>query len=82
MSEMYKMYFPELPYYLEVYQKVDDDDSVHVIVKSKIHVNKEVTLPTTYNTGYIKARPNSFRGEILAAIIKRYGLHKEPTKYL
>lgn len=79
---IHPMSFPELPYYLTVKKVIDNEtDTVNVVVESKIHVEKEVTLPTSYSIGYTRDRPNRFRAEVLASIVRRYGLKPDPLKY-
>ncbi len=78
----HKMHFPELPYYLTVWKIIDSDsDTVSIEVESKVHVDKITKLPASYSTGFVATYPNRFSAEVLAAVIKRFGLTKNPTTY-
>ncbi len=76
----FTMDFPELPYYLTVSTR-EEEGTVYVVVNSTIHVNKEVTLPGSYSREYVQDKYRQFRSDILAQIVKRYGLKLEPVKY-
>jgi hypothetical protein len=76
------MHFPELPYYLTVYKVIDTTkDLVSILVRSKIHVNKEIKLPMQYSIDYARENPDSVRAEAFSAVVKRFGLKPEPLKY-
>ena len=78
----YPMFFSELPYYLTVVKVVDrENDLVSILVRSKIHVNKEVKLPTQYSIDYARDKPNSVEADVLSAVVKMFGLKPEPLKY-
>ena len=76
------IHFSELPYYLTVFSKLDKkQNTVKVEIHSRIHVNKVVEMPNGWSTEWVVANPSGFRSDILAFVIKRYGLIKEPVKY-
>ena len=76
------MQFSSLPYYLTVIKITDrTNDLVTVLVRSKIHVNKEVKLPMQYSLDYARDKPNSVAADVLSAVVKRFGLTAEPLKY-
>lgn len=75
------MYLPELPFYLTVELVEADEDVVAVRVRSAVHVNKEVILPTRYSKEYINKAKSGFREEVLTAVVRHYGLKAEPLKY-
>lgn len=72
--------FPELPHYLTVVA-VMDEDIVKVLVRSTIHVNKEVKLPTQYSIRYARECHGSMKAEVLSQVVDRYGLRLQPPKY-
>lgn len=76
-----QMPFPELPYYLTVYQ-ITEGNTVRIEVESKIHVNKVVEMPTSFSTDFVASKPGTFRKDVLDFIIRRYGLKLEPPKYV
>ena len=85
----YPFHFPEFPQYLKVYIRHTPSDAmsdegglIRVVVRSKIHNNKEVTLPTSVTKGYYNKYPNRFRSEIKDSIIKRYGLQRQPERWM
>tara|TARA_R110000868_G_scaffold411153_1_gene702006 strand:+ start:406 stop:660 length:255 start_codon:yes stop_codon:yes gene_type:complete len=76
------MHLPQLPYYLTVFKVVDTSkDLVSILVRSKVHVNKEVKLPTQYSIDYARTNPGNVEADALSAIVKRYDLKPEPFKY-
>ena len=74
------MQFSELPHYLTV-KKIVDDDTVSVVVESTIHVEKVVKMPTSFSIAFVASYPGSFRADVLAFVVKRYGLQREPLRY-
>ena len=78
----YPMHFPELPHYLTVFKVVDTtNDLVSVVVRSTIHVSKEIKLPMQYSLDYARDKPNSVEADVLSAIVRRFDLKAEPLKY-
>lgn len=77
---MNKMLYPELPYYLQV-NNVVEGDTVSIVVESRIHLNREIKLPTQYSVGFVRDRPKQFRSEVLLAVVKRYGLKLPEPHY-
>jgi len=84
--------FPELPHYLTVYKVLTgpcdhrlfhdgEGGSVGVEVHSTIHVEKEVTLPSSCSEGYLKLYPNRWLADTLGTIVRRYGLKPQPLRY-
>ena len=80
MIQRYKMHFPEFPYYLSVFRYVEND-TVKVDIESSIHVNKKITLGNSWSVEFVRVKPNRFHADVFSAVIKRYGLKKQPTKY-
>lgn len=78
---MHKIVFPEFPFYINVYETVEDG-TVKVIVRSSIHVNREVTMPNSWTEEFRRDMPDRFLADVRSFIIKRYGLTKEPTRYI
>lgn len=78
---MTEIVFPEFPHYLKVYMNIKDDN-VTVTVHSTVHVNKKVVMPHSWSEEYIRVKPQLFRADIRAFIIKSYGLVKQPTSYV
>lgn len=85
----YPFHFPEFPQYLKVFiqhsapsRLADEGGSIRVVVRSKIHKTKEVTLPTSVTKGYYDKYPGSFRASIKSQIIERYGLKREPERWM
>lgn len=74
------MQFSELPHYLTV-KKVVDGDTVSVVVESTIHVEKVVKMPTSFEVEFVRLYPGTFRADVLAFVVNRYGLKKEPVRY-
>lgn len=74
------LHIPELPYYLTV-ELVQEGDIVTAVVKSSIHVNREVRLPTQYSVDYVKSNLKSVEGEVFSQVVRRYGLTRQPTRY-
>lgn len=87
MSQTQELHFTELPHYLSVRTITEHDQfhkeggTVSVEVESKIHVNKVVKLPTLFSVAFVRDKPNTFRSDVLSAIISRYGLKQEPLSY-
>lgn len=82
MISEHKIHFPELPYYLSIYKQVDrENDNVKVVVRSRVHVNKEIVLPGQYSLDYVRDKQTCFLGDVFCKVIEIYGLKKEPTKY-
>ena len=76
------MHLPQLPYYLTVFKVVDAaKDLVSILVRSKVHVNKEVKLPMQYSIDYARTNPGSVEADVLSAVVKRFDLKPEPLKY-
>ena len=76
------MHLPQLPYYLTVFKVVDTSkDLVSILVRSKVHVNKEVKLPMQYSIDYARNNPGSVEADMLSAVVKRFDLKPEPLKY-
>lgn len=81
-SVLHKMHFPELPYYLEVYFKINDTtDTVKVEVHSRLHVKRVNELPLGWSIEFMRDRPNEVRGDILGYIISAYDLEPKPAGY-
>ena len=78
---MNEIVFPEFPYYLEVYEYMEDD-SVKVVVHSKIHESKEVVMPHSWTPEYRIQRHRTFRTDIKSFVIQHYGLEKQPESYM
>lgn len=74
------MHFPELPHYLKV-KRIVDGDTVSVAIESNIHAEKVVKMPTSFSIGFIDLYPGRFRDDVLAFVVKRYGLKQEPVRY-
>lgn len=74
------LHIPELPHYLTV-ELVQVGDTVTAVVKSSIHVNREVTLPTRYSVDYVRSNLKSVEGEVFSQVVRRYGLTRQPTRY-
>ena len=76
------MHLPQLPHYLTVFKVVDTSkDLVSILVRSKIHINKEVKLPMQYSIDYARTNPGSVAADVVLAIVKRYDLKAETLKY-
>jgi hypothetical protein len=73
--------FPEFPYYLKIFEYIEDD-VVKVVIHSKIHKNKEVKMPDSWSMKYRTRYPKSFMDDVFYYVIKRYGLTKVPTQYI
>lgn len=84
--------FPELPHYLTVYKVLTgpscdhhlgekEGGSVGVEVHSTIHVEKEVTLPSSCTEGYLKLYPDRWLADTLGTIVRSYGLKPQPLRY-
>lgn len=72
------LHFPQLPYYLTVLQDYNEEsDNISVRVLSKVHVNKEIKLPTSYSKGFVETYPSRYEGGILNSVVSRYGLKWE-----
>ena len=65
--------FSELPYYLTV-KKIINDDSVKVVIESKIHVNRLVEMPTSFSIGFVQERPKTFRNDVLNFVVRRFDI--------
>ena len=76
------MHLPQLPHYLTVFKVIDAaKDLVSILVRSKVHVNKEVKLPMQYSIDYARNNPVSVATDAVLAIVKRYDLKAETLKY-
>ncbi len=83
MMNKQEIKFNELPYYLSIYMIVDkENDCVKVEIHSRIHVNKVTEMPNSWSIDYVDSYPRRFRADILAHIIKRYGLQTQPVTYM
>lgn len=71
---------PEFPHYLSAFATLEND-TVSVVVKSTIHVNKEVKMPHSWSYDFVYTRPLQFVSDIRGFIIKRYGLKLAPMRY-
>lgn len=75
----------EMPTYTTLNGNTYTDDregrTVTCEVHSTIHVNKVVTLPHSWSEGFIAARPQEWRGDIIGTIVRRYGLKPAPFRY-
>lgn len=77
------IHFSELPFYLTIKKLTNyDTNTVKIVIESKIHVNKIVEMPTLFSIDYVRSEPNAFRSHILSFVVKRYGLHPAPMKYI
>lgn len=75
-QEVQEIKFAELPYYLTVKKLIDREaNNVKVVVESKIHVNREVEMPTTFSIDFVQSRPGQFRSDVLNFIVRRYNLN-------
>lgn len=82
MSSTVTMDFPELPHYLTVKATVDGDkERVSVSVESSIHVKRESKMSISFTMGYVETYPTAFRNEVLAYVVKKYGLKADPLRY-
>jgi hypothetical protein len=83
MSITRKIIFPELPYYLKVYEHIDiRNNTVKVYMHSLIHENKVVIIPNSWTWDYRRDKANTFKSEVRSFIIKRYRLCNQPTKFI
>jgi hypothetical protein len=79
---LHKLHFPELPYYLEVYIKIDDTtDTVSAEVHSRVHVERVTKVPTQWTIDFFRDKRSIVRGDISSYAIRAYGLELMPTKY-
>lgn len=72
--------FPELPYYLKIIRRIENN-SVFVDIHSQVHVNKIVTMGLSWSVDFVASKHKEFRRDVLNFVISRYGLRKNEEKY-
>jgi len=81
------LHFPEFPYYITAKARIvrdedsDEGGTVRVIVSSRIHAPKETTMSLSWSYKFFREKRNEFLGDVMAFIIKTYGLKRNPVTY-
>ena len=78
-----KMFFPEFPYYLSFFKLINNKtDTVKVEIQSKVHKGNIFLMPHTWTKEFIAKNPGEFRDDVFRHTINRFGLKRQPVKYL
>lgn len=55
--------------------------TVKVEIHSTIHCNKVRVMPNAWSVGFVRWKPNQFRGDVLSYILRVYSLTQDPVTY-
>jgi hypothetical protein len=75
-----QLQFTCLPSYLTICC-LRGDYATQIVVTSKVHTISAVQLPTAYNNEYVDNCHESFRKDVLRAVIREFGLTPNPVTY-